>query len=329
MRYIETLYWRGLRKLYGKVFKPWQPELPEISDPQKASDAIYGLLSSGKPCMIGRFGATEMACIQNYLGVRHGKPSLDEYLRREASDWWWNPNIMNQMKDWSGFFPPTEEYLSKFCEMMLQDAQLIDICGSYGAVRGGLYRLKPYLKDPLFVPLQYFDPFVTSNPWSRVLSGKRVVVVHPFAELIETQYARHSELFEDKNVLPDFELRTVKAVQSLGGDDHGFKDWFEALEWMKREMEEEEFDVCLIGCGAYGFPLAAHAKRLGKQAVHFGGSLQLLFGIKGSRWESPQMALGAGLAPDFYLKLFSNPAWVRPDAYRTAHSQKVENACYW
>ena len=86
-------------------------------------------------------------------------------------------------------------------------------------------------------------------------------MIHPFAELIEAQYARRSDLFDNKDVLPDFELRTVKAVQSLGGDNQGFKDWFDALEWMKREIGKADFDICLIGCGAYGFPLAAHVKK--------------------------------------------------------------------
>ena len=50
---------------------------------------------------------------------------------------------------------------------------------------------------------------------------------------------------------------------------------------MKSQMDQTDYDIALIGCGAYGFPLAAHAKRMGKQAIHMGGSLQLLFGIRG------------------------------------------------
>lgn len=47
---------------------------------------------------------------------------------------------------------------------------------------------------------------------------EKVVVVHPFAELIEKQYKEKKlMLFENKDVLPEFDLRTVKAVQSLGG----------------------------------------------------------------------------------------------------------------
>ncbi len=330
MQYLETVYWRSLRKVYQKVFKPTHPvDWIGSWTPQQVSDAIYERLASGKPCMIGRFGATEQSCLVNYLSIRNGRPPLKAYLRGEVADWWWNRNLMAQMRDWSGFFPPTEEYLSRFCELMLQDAPLLDVCGTFSSVLGGLQILRPYLRDPLLVPLPFFEPFLAANPWSRVLQGRKVVVVHPFAELIERQYARRTKLFDDKRVLPDCSLRTVKAVQSLGGDSHGFTDWFEALEWMKQEMEKTDFDIALIGCGAYGFPLAAHAKRLGRQAVHIGGALQLLFGIKGARWESLDMGRDFGLPQGYYQRLFARPAWVRPDEYRTAHCQTVEGACYW
>lgn len=35
-------------------------------------------------------------------------------------------------------------------------------------------------------------------------------------------------------MLPQFkDFHVIKAVQSLGGDDKRFSDWFEALDWMK------------------------------------------------------------------------------------------------
>lgn len=46
-----------------------------------------------------------------------------------------------------------------------------------------------------------------------------------------------------------------------------------------------DFDIAIIGCGAYGMPLAAKLKKTGKQAIHLGGETQLLFGIKGKWWE--------------------------------------------
>ena len=233
------------------------------------------------------------------------------------------------MEQNAGFFPPTEEKLSQFCRLMLDDTREMDICGIFSVVEPLIHYVEPYMSSPLYVPLYTYSPFVSSRPWSRILRGKKVLVIHPFAELIVKQYARREQLFDNPDVLPEFDLKVIKAVQSLGGESNGFADWFEALNYMLDEMDKTDYDVCLIGCGAYGFPLAAHAKRQGKKAIHFGGELQLLFGIKGARWENPQQATQWGLSGDYYKKLFSNPSWVRPDEYRNAHSQKVENACYW
>ena len=100
MTYIETVLWRSLRKIYGKMtgFQK-SAVIVEETDPLKASDAIYTLLDSKRPCMIARFGATEMACILNYLSIRQGRPLLKKYLRGDVSDWWWNKNVMNQMQN--------------------------------------------------------------------------------------------------------------------------------------------------------------------------------------------------------------------------------------
>ena len=37
---------------------------------------------------------------------------------------------------------------------------------------------------------------------------------------------------------------------------------------MKSEIDKKDFDIALLGCGAYGVPLAAHIKQNGKEAVY-------------------------------------------------------------
>ena len=50
------------------------------------------------------------------------------------------------------------------------------------------------------------------------LRGKKVLVIHPFAETIQHQYEqKRTLLFKNPDVLPEFQLETIKAVQSLGG----------------------------------------------------------------------------------------------------------------
>ena len=52
---------------------------------------------------------------------------------------------------------------------------------------------------------------------------------------------------------------------------------------MEERIGKIDFDVALLGCGAYGLPFAASIKRMGKKAVHLGVATQILFGIKGKR----------------------------------------------
>lgn len=91
-------------------------------------------------------------------------------------------------------------------------------------------------------------------------------MIHPYERSIIKQYEKREKLFENQDVLPEFELYAIKAVQSIGGEcEEGYKDWFEALEAMIGQIEEMNFEVALIGCGAYSLPLVARIKKIGKR----------------------------------------------------------------
>ena len=154
--------------------------------------------------------------------------------------------------------------------------------------------------------------------FSSCLANKKVLVIHPFEETIKSQYQKRELLFDNKDILPKFELKTIKAVQSIADSKNlPYSDWFEALESMKRQIDNTDFDIAIIGCGAYGIFLADYVKSLGKKAIHLGGATQLLFGIIGKRWE------------DEYKMTF-NKHWVRPsDSEKPIGFDKVENGCYW
>jgi hypothetical protein len=311
-----------LRKIYSKVFRVKSLPKPECEQaPDKVSLLIYDKLMDDMPCMIARFGSTELNAIVNYLGVRQQCEYIWKYIKGEALPWWWERKRMNQMQEWSGFFPPTEEKIARFCELMLEDMKYVDVLGSWLVNE---HYVMEQMNDPYLVQREIQNPFFTNRPWTKALENKKVLVVHPFAEMIEEQYKRRTLLFKNQDILPRFELKTIKAVQSLGGEHEKFNDWFEALQWMKDEIDRQDYDICLIGCGAYGFPLAAHVKRMGKKSVHLGGSLQLLFGIKGKRWADPNYN------KKYNYTSLMNEYWVWPgNALKPKKALNVENGCYW
>lgn len=319
MNSLKEIGYKILKKAYTTI-KPsslvggrnWKM----FSNKEYSNQLIYNLLINEEPCMIGRIGSTEMLCILNYLGIQQNKGVL-RYIQGKAFPSWWEKSTLNQMQNWSGFFPNTGDNAAQFSKMMLEDMEQVDLLGSW--LNHERYVLD-YLKNAKQVVLEDLEPFFCNKPWTKALEGKKVLVIHPFVEAIELQYEKRELLF-DNGLLPDFELKTIKAVQSLGGENMEYNSWFEAFEGMKKQIDETDFDIAILGCGAYGFPLAAHIKRIGKKAVHLGGVTQLLFGIKGSRWEQHIVWP--------YMNLF-NEHWVRPgDNLKPKNADQVEGACYW
>ncbi len=317
----ETILKTLRRKVYPLLFRQEElPSLPYEADMAKSQEMIASLLQADKPCMVARFGSNELAAVVNYIGVQTSPHSPWKYVKGEVNEWWWDRKMMNFLRNNAGFFPLTEDSVRRFAQLMIDDAREVDLLGCWlkeewhlrqemkGAQRVKLSNLEP--------PYLYDDKNIPS--WTNAIRGKKVLVVHPFAETIRKQYDKRRLLFRRDDILPDFELLTLKAVQSIGGKSE-FGSWFDALQWMEGKMDATDYDVCLIGCGAYGFPLGAHAKRTGHKAVHLGGALQLLFGIKGRRWEErPQ-----------FSKMF-NEHWVRPSEYETpTAAASVERGCYW
>lgn len=322
MNKITTFTLKVLGKIFQKVFNKKEIKPNGVTDPNQVSELISNLLTQDKPCMIARFGSTELNVISNYWSIKNNPNQYWKYIKGEIPPWWWNEKGLEEIYSCSGFFPATIENVSRFSEMMIEDMQLVDILGSW---RPEEEIFKHQIKDAKKVNLELLNPYWGLYPWTKSLKNKKVLVMHPFAKTIETQYhTNRGKIFHNPDMLPEFELKTIKAVQSLGGESNEFKDWFEALDWMKKEIDKQDFDIALIGCGAYGFPLAAYIKRKGKKAIHMGGGLQLLFGIRGKRWEDPNYNT------QYNYSALINEHWVRPDnTEQTANMNVVEGSCYW
>jgi hypothetical protein len=320
---------RGYRFLLNKNFL--NPACD--SDRQSANDKIYNLLVADAPCMIARYGTTELIAVNNYLcitGKDHFALKLCNYIADKTHLPWWDKEHFKFMDVYSGIFPPTQQIAERFSQLYLKETPEIDLLGSFQYYE----KFMPLRKDVQKTHLEALYPFFVERPWTAALKGKKVLIIHPFEDTIKQQYAHRENLFEHPDVLPEFELITLKAVQSAAGIEVPFKDWFEALDYMKEEISKIDFDICILGCGAYGLPLAAHAKSIGKKSFHIGGGLQLLFGIKGKRWDNPNYGVTEfkeydGLMANSYASLY-NEYWIKPLQVDTPKkASKVDGATYW
>ena len=276
---------------------------------RQSNEAIHGLLSSGQPVMIGRHGSNELKLAANF-DTENKIAFLDELCFN------------------AGFFPQDEKLAEDWAELYLDMTRDLDFICEWNYRFGRFNQIQhvfgKYSPNALVGnDINILTPFFQARPWTRALAGKRILIIHPFVETIKSQYEKREKLFKNPEMLPEFaSLETIAAVQSAAGDsDPRFAHWFEAYDYMCEEISKKDFDVALIGCGCYGLPLAAHVKSLGKSAVHMGGALQLLFGIRGKRWDA---------AGDWVEQGLYNEHWVRPSDEETPQKASgVEGGCYW
>lgn len=290
---------------------------------EEANNFIYqrieSAFTSNEGLALCKFGSIELANVVSKLKGKKWKPTDYMALIKGYPVPIFRYKEMERLHINAGFFPNTEQMNDRFVRLMLDSIPQIDVLASY------VY-CERYLGDMLNHCVKvnlngYYAPFLFANPWSRILKGKKVLVIHPFTESIAVQYEKRALLHTNSNVLPEFEsLYLIKAVQSIAGNDCGFDNWFQAFDSMKHQMEQIDFDIALIGCGAYGLPLAIHAKQLGKVGFHLAGWTQMLFGIYGKRWIEDQ--------PE-YAK-YVNEYWVRPEKKEVpTGANLVEGGCYW
>ena len=283
-----------------------------IMGKKKTNYWISQKIRSGEPFMVARFGNTELSVMTSILKRRllGNSPGVQERL-----DKWFH-----RLVEGAGFFPEEQILAEKFTDLMLNASNSVDVLAMWHCQMDD-FVITEYMPRVSLSYLNYLEPWrYKKAPWTEALEGKKVLVIHPFEESIREQYEKREMIFPGTNILPEFELKTLKAVQTIAGErDERFQTWFEALDYMYNKAMEIDFEVAIIGCGAYSFPLAARLKDSGKQVIHLGGATQILFGIKGQRWVNNPRS-----------EISFNDAWTYPkESEKPKNSIVVENSCYW
>ncbi|MEM4181813.1 MAG: hypothetical protein QXX68_01510 [Candidatus Pacearchaeota archaeon] len=289
--YGKTIGFWWLKTLYLKKVGLWNGERRiKILDDKEANKIIIEKLKSKEPFMVCRYGSTEFRNLFN-----------DE---------------LENLCFYSGFFPNDKKLLPKFRRVYFEASKQIDYLCVWNYLNHFNWKRKWIRNFPNIKAFFSLGVLSHLEPWVKALEGKKVLVIHPFEETIKKQYKKMGKL----KILPKLKkLEIIKAVQTIAGEkDERFKDWFEALDYMKKEIDKKDFDVALIGCGAYGLPLAAYVKQRGKQGIHVGGALQYFFGIKAKAIENKEKEMRI------------NKYWTKPtEEEKPKNYKKIENGRYW
>jgi len=182
----------------------------------------------------------------------------------------------------------------------------------------------------LQVPLRTLEPYYVEpeEQWTKLLEGHSVAVVTSFTETAKKQVNKAKAIWGSHGVLPSpgtVEWHWIQTghprsiAQGYNEWPDGIHLWSQAADYVVSEVIKSGARFALIGCGGLGKPIAKMLKDRGVIAIVMGGAIQVLFGIKGRRWENHPI-----------ISSFWNDAWVWPSKEETpGKAETIEGGCYW
>ena len=267
------------------------------------SAALTQAIENDAPFAAIRFGAVELSCLNNHEKIELGfKKTYKEPVRYS-------------IKNNAGYFPTDDVSLKRYGDELLALLPETDYLGISGAHMEN-YFARFYCPSASYLLYEGMEPL--HGTWTKALKGKKVLVITAFKEDVAKQYPRRKELFPNApDILPEMELKVLQAPVTFAENTPTSPSFFDELARIEAEMDQIDYDVLLVGAGAYGSFLALHAKSKGKKGIQTGGATNTLFGILGKRWEHRE-----------HVAKHVNEAWIRP-ADKPKGFERVEGGTYW
>jgi len=269
-----------------------------INKSNQINKVIKKAITLNKGFSIGKIGNVESVNLENYLRG---------YAQPKGIELFVNAGIYiensTDYKDWS------EKILSAILNQdYILDWKLND--------KTELKKIVTNVKK--FKKFEGLEPFILKNKgWHYHLSDKKILTVSPFSSSIIKQ----AKLFE--KIWPEAKLGSVSTITTPHSDEITNKkpqSWKIKLDNILSELSNTKFDVAIVGCGGLSLMICDEIKKMGKTAIHLGGATQILFGIRGKRWDI-----------DFSKhQWYGTKYWIRPSASETPINKiLVEKGAYW
>jgi hypothetical protein len=236
----------------------------------------------------------------------------------------------HRLRRHGGIFPARPDFLREFAGAFARAIGELDSIGIVPAEAWRsdeeLFRFHRLAGEPIDFLDQEPDRSVPGDErrcWLRLLRGRRVLLVGPFAELLRERATRETfEAVWRKTGKPWFEPAAVEAVELPYGFARStqvrYATALDLLADVRTRIGARTFDVALIGAGTLGIMLAAAVKDESRIGVSLGGHLQVLFGVSGRRWNERAE----------WRRSYINETWIEvPERYRPDPAETDEN--YW
>lgn len=280
---------------------------PPFSYASLEQDADWLLAHKGS-CLVGKIGTTELLALE--FSDRRIQPPFPK------NSTWRRP--AQRLFTTAGVFPIDKREFESFLEHYRESLRHLDGVfvwqteplltaferSSIGAILPNSRHLNGLTLSPCLIPH---------------ISHLRWLVVSPFVQTMKSQLPRLGRLHPSGRGDWRETARRCKFIacpQLASVTASPYPSWSIGLVDLREKiMRAGDFDVLIVGAGAWSLPLLLAAKERGKIGIHMGGATQNIFGIKGGRWDSHGI----------YTR-----DWVRPCRKETpARRFLMENGSYW
>ena len=246
--------------------------------------------------------------------VRMGNVEATQMLKKDNE-------IYGQMATNAGFFGSKEELKvwkkKMYCALLNCDLNLrVVSCPSFYVCDDVLNNLQlfcptlPYIED-----IEFWKSLIIN------LNTNNLCFVSYFSEEMKERAPMiKKKIFTDKktewhDTNPSL-WKFVYSENTIKGNEPKDLSYTEVYNDLLKRCLDADAQIYFLACGCYGMPLCDDLKKHGKKAVYVGGFLQLLFGLKGSRWDSRE------LVNQYYNKHWKYPSKIPKNA------EQVEGWCY-
>ena len=306
-----------------KVYKQWSDKLrlennkiingrkQKVMERKSASvEDLRRCLAEKKPFLAGKIGGAELMALEY----------LDHRLRFEWPRGWSWRRPASRLQNNAGFFPIQKGPFLRWNQEMRRSIAATDFLCMWqddaflkAYETALIYSVAP---RSFAVPMSVLGPNILTE-----IASYRWLVISPFVKTMQKQLLCMKQVNDPDgkwDVDWDHLEKTCQFIRcpfQSHLEPSPYASWEDGLEKLTKEVSLKDFDLALIGAGAWSLPLGSRIKRMGKSAIHMGGEMQLLFGIKGKRWAHT---------------MIYNSAWVNSDPDETPKdANRVEDGCYW
>jgi hypothetical protein len=173
----------------------------------------------------------------------------------------------------------------------------------------GYEKIMNLIKNKIICNYNIIEDFFNFHYWFQCLDKKKILIISPFTNEIKKQLENKDNIFTkntdyNKNLksmkYPNFEkVEYITMPLTTNDFETPHNNIIETDIILCQEIQKKDFDICLLMAGAHTYFLENYIRNnLNKSSIHLGGCGQLLFGIKGSRYEST------------YFTLLMNDNWI-------------------